>query len=113
MKFMDNENAVIKKYSNAKAIYVLQRNRRMSKKEHVFDWLVALFTPVPGIVEEADLVADLGTYYLVVKENQYLLVRAGKEEITEKDITNSYASSKGNKFVVENNSFKKVKKIYG
>lgn len=113
MKFMERENAVIKKYSNAKAIYVLQRNRRMSKKEYVFDFLVALFTPAPGIVEDADLLSDLGTYYLVVKEKQYLLVRAGKEEITEKDITNRYNSSKGNKFVVENNRFKKVKKIYG
>lgn len=113
MKFMERENVVIKKYSNAKAIYVLQRNRRMSKKEYVFDWLVALFTPIAGIVDGADSVSDLGTYYLVVKEKQYLLVRAGKEEITEKDITNSYTSSKGNKFVVENNRFKKVKKIYG
>ena len=113
MKFMERENTVIKKYSNAKEIYALQRNRRLSKKDYAFDWLVALFTPAPGIVEEADFVSDLGSYYLVVKEKQYLLVRAGKEGITEKDITNIYAYSKCNKFVVENNLFKKVKKIYG
>lgn len=113
MKYKEIENIVIKKYSNAKEIYVLQRNRNMSKKECVFDWLLALFTPIPGIVEEADMVSDLGTYFLVIKKNQCLLVRAEKKEITEKDITSISPSLEGRKFVVEKNCFKKVKKIYG
>lgn len=113
MKWKELENAVIQKYSNAKEIYLLQRNRQMSKKEYVFDFLVALLTPAPGIVEDADLVSDLAPYYLVVKEKQYLLVRAGRKEMTEKDITNLYETTQGKKFVVENNRFKKVKKVYG
>lgn len=113
MKWKELEDAVIQKYSNATEIYLLQRNRQMSKKEHVFDFLVALFTPAPGIVEEADLVSDLAPYYLVVKEQQYLLVRAGRKEIKEKDITDLYDASQDKKFVIEDNRFKKVRKVYG
>lgn len=113
MKYKTKEEAVIKKYSNAKEIYALLRSRKMSKKECLFDWLVALFSPVAGIVEEADAVADLGTYFLVIRENKKLLVRVGRREITEKDITNSCKDFQGKKFVVEKNQFKKVRKVYG
>lgn len=113
MKFKEQENRVIKKYSNAKEIYLLQRNKQMSKKEYLFDWLVALFTPLPGIVEEADGVSDLGIYYLVMYEKKYLLVRSGRKGITEKDITNICNPSESKKFIVEGNCFKKGRKVYG
>ena len=109
MKWKELEDAVIQKYSNATAIYLLQRTHKMSKK----DYLVALFTPAPGIVEEADMVADFAYYYLVEQETQSLLVRADKKGITEKNITDLYAASADKKFVIENNRFKKVKKVYG
>lgn len=113
MKWKELEDAVIQKYSNATAIYLLQRTHKMSKKDYAFDFLVALFTPAPGIVEEADMVADFAYYYLVEQETQSLLVRADKKGITEKNITDLYAASADKKFVIENNRFKKVKKVYG
>ena len=113
MKYKELEDAIIKKYSIATEFYLLQRNRKMSKKEYLFDWLVALFTPIPGIVEEADIVSDMGTYFLVISEKKQLLVRTDSKENTEKDITNISVSPQDKKFIVENNRFKKVKKVYG
>lgn len=113
MKYTEMEATVIKKYCHAKEIYLLRRTKKMTKKEIFFDWMVALFTPLPGIVEEADLVSDMGCYFLVKKESRYLLVRADKKEITERDITGLASSFEEKKFVVENNRFIKVKKIYG
>lgn len=113
MKYKELEQAVIQKYSDAKEIYLLQRNRRMNKKEHIIDFLVTMFTPASGIIEPADLLSDLGTYFLVVREKTYLLVRGEKQELAEQDITKLDGSFDEKKFVVEKNQFKKVKKVYG
>lgn len=105
-----NYNDIFKKYSGAKEIHALSRTKKMTKKEILFDWLVALFTPLSGIVSEADLVADMGRYFLVVGENQNKLVRVMKEELTEQVITVDCSKKK---FVFNGNKFIKVRKIYG
>lgn len=105
-----NKNELIKKYSGAKTIYALMRNKKMSKKEIFFDWVVALFTPLPGVVHEADLVSDMGAYYLVMGDNGNKLVRVMGKDITEQEIT---VNCKKRTFIVDGNRFTKVGKLYG
>ena len=98
------------KYSGAKEIYALRRNKQMSVKERIFDMLVFMLTPLPGIVEEADFISDLGSYYLVVGENENKLVRVQGKELTERVIT---ADCSERTFVVDGNRFRKVREING
>ncbi|MEE1154692.1 MAG: hypothetical protein UH241_06005 [Acutalibacteraceae bacterium] len=105
-----NNKEIIKKYSGAKEIYTLMRSKKLSKKEIIFDFAVALFTPFPGIVSEADLISDMGRYYLVVDENTNKLVRVQGTEITEQELPKNYNKKS---FIVNRNKFTKVGKIYG
>ena len=105
-----NKHELIKKYSGAKEIYALMRRKKMSKMEIVFDWAVCFFTPLPGIVDDADYVSDMGTYYLVVGDNGNKLVRVMGKNITEQDIT---VNCKKRMFIVDGNRFVKVAKLNG
>ena len=78
---------IFERYSDAKEIWLLRRRKKMSAKEHIFDAAVALLSPLPGIVEEADGFADMGGYILVVKQDRQLLVRMEKNEFEEQDMT--------------------------
>ena len=103
-------NELIERYENAKEIHTLMRRKKMSKREIIFDWLVALFTPLCGIVDEADAISDLGTYYLVVGDSCNKLVRVQGQDIQEEILT---VDCNKKLFVVNGNKFYKVGKIYG
>ena len=105
-----NNKDIIKRYSDAKEIYALMRKKKLSKKEIVFDWIIALFTPLPGIVDNADFVSDMGAYYLVVGENSNKLVRVMGKDITEQVISENI---KKRTFVFNGNWFMKVGKLHG
>lgn len=105
-----NNKDIIKRYSDAKEIYALMRKKKLSKKEIVFDWIIALFTPLPGIVDDADFVSDMGAYYLVVGENSNILVRVMDKDITEQMISENI---KKRTFVFNGNWFMKVGKLHG
>ena len=105
-----NYKEICEKYSGAKEVYALMRNKKMSVKERIFDFLVFALTPLPGIVEEADMISDLGAYYLVVGENENKLVRVLGKELTEQVIT---ADCSERTFEVDGNRFRKVRKING
>lgn len=105
-----NNKDIIKRYSDAKEIHALVRKKKLSKKEIAFDWIIGLFTPLPGIVDDADFVSDMGAYYLVVGENSNKLVRVMGKEITEQEIS---VSTQKRTFVVNGNRFTKVGKLYG
>lgn len=105
-----NNRDIIKRYSDAKEIYALMRKKKLSKKEIVFDWLIALFTPLPGIVDDADFVSDMGAYYLVVGEITTKLVRIMGKNITEQEIS---VDTKKRIFAFNGNWFMKVGKLYG
>lgn len=107
---MKDKDILLGRYTDAQEIYILQRSKIMSKSEKALDWAVCLFTPLAGIVDMADAVADMGAYYLVVKQDSQLLVRLEKEELSEKDITGIGCEKK---FTVDGNRFRKVRKIYG
>ena len=101
---------IVAKYSDAKEIWLLNRKKQLTGKERIFDALTSLFSPLPGIVEEADSFADMGGYILVVKPDTQLLVRIEKDKVEEQDVT---GQCDGKKFVVGQNRFLKVRKIYG
>ena len=105
-----NNKDIIKRYSDAKEIYALMRKKKLSKKEIVFDWIIALFTPLPGIVDNADFVSDMGAYYLVVGENSNILVRVMGKDITEQMISENI---KKRTFDFNGNWFMKVGKLHG
>lgn len=107
---MIKNEEIIERYSDAKEIWILSRRKKMSAKEHIFDAAVALLSPLPGIVEEADCFADMGGYILVVKQDRQLLVRMEKNEFEEQDMT---GQCDGRKFTDGQNKFLKVRKIYG
>ena len=112
MKLMAlNEKELMRKYEGATAIYALQRRKKMSKKEHIFDFFVALFTDMPGIVEEADAVADMGAYYWVQKEGKDLLVRVGKEYVEEEDMTGKFKRKGDKKFIYDGNKYAIFKEL--
>lgn len=104
------KNDIIRRYSDAKEIYVLVRRKKMNKFEIIIDWIVALFTPLWGIVDDADTISDPGDYFLVVFDNTNKLVRVWRKDITEQELC---VKCDGKKFVVNGNYFIKGKKIYG
>lgn len=105
-----NNKDIIKRYSDAKEIYALMRKKKLSKKEIVFDWIITLFTPLPGIVDDADFVSDMGAYYLVVGENSNKLVRVMGKDITEQVIS---VNTNKRTFAFNGNWFMKVGKLHG
>lgn len=105
-----NNKDIIKRYSDAKEIYALMRKKKLSKKEIVFDWIITLFTPLPGIVDDADFVSDMGAYYLVVGENSNKLVRLMGKDITEQEIS---VNTNKRTFAFNGNRFTKVGKLHG
>ncbi len=105
-----NNKDIIKRYSDAKEIYALMRKKKLSKKEIVFDWIIALFTSLPGIVDDADFVSDMGAYYLVMGENSNKLVRVMGKDITEQVIS---VNTNKRTFAFNGNWFMKVGKLNG
>lgn len=105
-----NNKDIIKRYSDAKEIYALMRKKKLSKKEIVFDWIIALFTPLPGVVDDADFVSDMGAYYLVVGENSNKLVRVMGKDITEQVIS---VNTNKRTFTFNGNWFMKVGELHG
>ncbi len=62
--------AILKEYYPAPwEVYILTRDKKMSKLEATFDFLVGA-----GTVELADALNDMSPYYLVTKDNLKLLV---------------------------------------
>lgn len=110
MKFMKDKE-LVEKYEGASAIYALQRIKKLSKKEKAFDWGVALLTPFPGILEEADALADLGAYFLVKKENEDILVRVQGENVAEEIITGKMEKKSDKIFVYDDNQYAAYKEL--
>lgn len=108
MEFM-KDSELIAKYEGAKAIYVLTRKKIMSAKEKAFDWGVALLSPFPGVVDEADKLSDLGAYFLVINDNGEFLVRVEGRKLTEENIAGKYTAKSDKKLVYDGNIYTKVR----
>ena len=89
----------------------MQRKKKLTKKEKIFDWAVALFSPLPGIVDEADHVADMGAYFLVHKDDEEILVRVQGEEIFEETVTDKLDKKSEKVFVYDGNQYAVFKEL--
>ena len=105
------EEELITKYEGATAIYALQRRKKLSKKEKVFDWAVALFSPLPGIVDEADMVADVGAYFWVQNASKDILVRVENGEVVEEDMTGKVNKKNDKVILYDGNQYAVFKEL--
>lgn len=94
-------DAVIKdKYSKAKIIYPLIRQKKLNKVESIIDFLVQ-----PGVLQLADSFNDRSAYYLVETDNKQLLVKVSKTYIEGKEISHPF---NGRKCIIDGNRFVKT-----
>ena len=75
--------ACFAKYSSADAIYPLIRTKKMSKVEWLTDFIVA-----PGIIQGADYMNDMSTYYLVEVGEKQMLVKVSSDFIITSELAN-------------------------
>lgn len=89
--------AVKDKYSNATAIYVLVRKKKMNAAESIIDFIVQ-----PGVIQAADSLSDTSSYYLVEMGVKQLLVNVTKTFIEGKELNFKF---EGKKCVIGKNTF--------
>lgn len=95
---IDTYEKVLKKYyPKPWIIYTVTRVKKMSKLEATFDFLIG-----SGTVQLADALNDLSPYYIVQKDELYLLVNIKDYVLEVKQINNI----KNKKFEVNGNTFK-------
>ena len=91
---------VLKKYYPAPwKIYILTREKKMSKLEGIFDFIIGA-----GTIDVADALNDMSPYYLAKKDNIKLLVNI-KDWVLEVKELNPNINEK--KFIVDKNIFRK------
>ena len=91
---------VLKEYYPAPwKIYILTREKKMSKLEGIFDFIIGA-----GTIDVADALNDMSPYYLAIKDNIKLLVNI-KDWVLEVKELNPDINEK--KFIVDKNIFRK------
>lgn len=91
---------VLKEYYPAPwKIYILTREKKMSKLEGIFDFIIGA-----GTIDVADALNDMSPYYLAKKDNIKLLVNI-KDWVLEVKELNPDINEK--KFIVDKNIFRK------
>ena len=76
--------ACFAKFSDADVIYPLSRNKKMSTAEWLTDFIVA-----PGIIQGADYLDDMSTYYLVEIGEKQMLVKVTSDFIITSELANT------------------------
>lgn len=97
------DSVVVSKYSDATAIYLLFREKKLSKLEHILEWTIM---PSFGIFSTVDQFNNPDSYYLVEKNNKQYLVRVSKEFIISSELTTKVTTDK---FIIGENKFIKSK----
>lgn len=92
--------AVLAKFPNADAVYPLIRQKKMSKKEAILDFIVQ-----PGVVQTLDYMNNSDGYYLVEQGGRQYLVRVSKDFITTTELAQHVDTKK---FTIDNNVFKRA-----
>ncbi len=92
--------AVLAKFPNADAVYPLIRQKKMSKKEALLDFIVQ-----PGVVQTLDYMNNSDGYYLVEQGGRQYLVRVSKDFITTTELAQHVDTKK---FTIDNNVFKRA-----
>lgn len=94
-------DAVVRaKYAQAGNIYPLIRHKKLSLIENIIDFIVQ-----PGVLQVADSLNNMSSYYLVELEQKQLLVNVTKEFIESRELNCKFTDKK---MVIGNNVFKKV-----
>lgn len=92
--------AVLAKFPNADAVYPLIRQKKMSKKENLLDFIVQ-----SGVVQMLDYMNNSDGYYLVEQGGRQYLVRVSKDFITTTELAQHVDTKK---FTIDNNVFKRM-----
>ena len=92
--------AVLAKFPNADAVYPLIRQKKMSKKEALLDFIIQ-----PGVVQTLDYMNNSDGYYLVEQGGRQYLVRVSKDFITTTELAQHVDAKK---FTIDNNVFKRA-----
>lgn len=73
------DTVVLSKFPDADSIIPLWREKKLSKWEQAFEWILS---PVFGVFDFMDKVDNYGCYYLMEKKGQQYLVNVSKEFVT-------------------------------
>ncbi|HHT24641.1 MAG TPA: helix-turn-helix transcriptional regulator [Clostridiaceae bacterium] len=73
------DTVVLSKFPDADSIIPLWREKKLSKCELAFEWILS---PVFGVFDFIDQVDNFGCYYLIEKKGQQYLVNVSKEFVT-------------------------------
>lgn len=96
------DSVVIEKYPDATAIYLLFREKKLSKIEHILEWTIMS----PGTFNVVDQFNNMDCYYLVEKAEKQYFVQISKEFITSSILVKPITKDK---FVIGENKFRKSK----
>lgn len=102
LRHSKKDSVVVAKYSDADAIYLLFREKKLSLIEHILEWTIADI----GIFTVADQLNNTDSYYLVEKNDKQFLVSVSKEFIISSELTTKITAYK---FVIGKNKFRKSK----
>ena len=102
MRKSKQDSVVIEKYADATAIYLLFREKKLSKIENILEWTIMS----PGVFNVVDQINNPDCYYLVEKDDKQYLVQISKEFITSSILTSPITKDK---FVIGENKFRKSK----
>lgn len=103
LRHSKKDSVVVEKYSDATAIYLLFREKKLSKIEHILEWTIM---PSFGIFSFVDQFNNTDNYYLVEKNDKQFLVRVSKEFIISSELATKISKEK---FVIGENKFIKSK----
>lgn len=103
LRHSKKDSVVVEKYSDATAIYLLFREKKLSKIEHILEWTIM---PSFGIFSFVDQFNNTDNYYLVEKNDKQFLVCVSKEFIISSELATKISKEK---FVIGENKFIKSK----
>lgn len=96
------DTVVLSKFPSADSIIPLWRQKKLSKWEHAFEWILS---PVFGVFDFMDKVHDDGYYYLVEEKGKQYLVQVSKEFVTTSRLARRINEKK---FIIGKHKFKRL-----
>jgi len=97
-----HDTVVLSKFPDADSIIPLWREKKLSKWELAFEWILS---PTFGVFDFIDQVDNYGYFYLVEKKGQQYLVNVSKEFITSSQLARRINEKK---FTVGKYKFKRL-----
>ena len=95
------QKELFNKYPKAERIFLLKRSKIHSRGAKIFDVIIGMFTPAASVIDDADKLSDLSSYFLVEMKERSLLVRIEKgtvDEIASVEVEGKTFEYDGNRF---------------